>query len=75
MAAIAYASLMPGRFVPRLLYSYHLEHFAAFYVAALISAAAFPRTRLRKIGVIALILAVVTREGADDLGPGLDGHL
>src|SRR5665213_1841847 len=53
LAAVGYASL-PGRRVPRLLYSYHLEHFAAFYLAALIAAAAFPRSRLRNIGIVAL---------------------
>ena len=59
VAAIGYASLVPGRYVPRLLYSYHLEHFAAFYMAALIAAAAFPRSRLRTIGIIAVVMALV----------------
>src|SRR3569833_3109289 len=50
LLGITYASLTPGRYVPRLLYSYHLEHFAAFYVATLIAAAALPRAKLRWIG-------------------------
>jgi hypothetical protein len=58
VAAVAYASLAPGRYVPRLLYSYHLEHFAAFYVVALTGSAALPRARLRWLGAASVVLAL-----------------
>ena len=35
--------------MPRFLASLHLEHFAAFYLVSLATAAACPRTQLRKI--------------------------
>ena len=47
VAALVYATVMPGSAVPKLFYSNNLEHFAAFYVGALTAAAAFPRRRLR----------------------------
>jgi hypothetical protein len=46
---IAAGSLIPAKAVPRFLGSLHLEHFAAFYLVALATAAACPRTQLRKI--------------------------
>ena len=58
-AAVAFASLAPPRYVPHVLYSYHLEHFAAFYVVALAAAAALPRARLRNIGATAVVLAAL----------------
>ena len=58
VVAVAYASLAPGRYVPRLLYSYHLEHFAAFYMVALLGSAALPRARLRWLGAASVVLAL-----------------
>ncbi len=49
------ASLAPN--VPQLLYSFHLEHFAAFYVVTLLAAAARYRTRLRRLAIDILLLA------------------
>jgi hypothetical protein len=46
---IAGGSVIPPRVLPRFLASLHLEHFAAFYLLALATAAACPRTQLRKI--------------------------
>ena len=61
--AIAYASLAPGRYVPRLLYSYHLEHFAAFYVLCLMATAAFPRAQLRALGLACMLIAAMLEGG------------
>jgi len=57
------ASLLPAPVVPRILYSYHLEHFAAFYLLALIAAAACPRLRLRHILICMMGFAAIL-EGA-----------
>jgi hypothetical protein len=57
--AIVGASLIPPTVVPRFLGSLHLEHFAAFYLLALATAAASPRTQLRKILVWLVGFAVV----------------
>jgi ribose/xylose/arabinose/galactoside ABC-type transport system permease subunit len=56
---IAGASLIPPGIVPRFLGSLHLEHFAAFYLLALATAAACPRTQLRKILVTLMGFAIV----------------
>lgn len=62
LLAIFLASIAPGWLTPQLLGSHHLEHFAAFYVAACAGLAAMPRTQIRSIAVgyllFALILAV-----------------
>jgi len=63
VAALMYATVMPGSAVPRLFYSNNLEHFAAFYVGALTAAAAFPRRRLRWL-TLALGLFAATLEGS-----------
>jgi hypothetical protein len=47
--AIVVGSLIPTKALPRLLASAHLEHFAAFYLLTLATAAACPRTQLRRI--------------------------
>jgi len=58
LAALVYATAVPGARAPHLLYSNNLEHFAAFYIVALVTAAAFPRLKLRwlalGLGVFAL---------------------
>lgn len=51
LVAVSFASLAPAGWVPRVLFSRHLEHFAAFYVATLLACAAFPRARLLKLGL------------------------
>ena len=47
--AIVIAVFLPAEFVPRFARSHYLEHFAAFYVAALFAFAAFPRKQLRRV--------------------------
>jgi hypothetical protein len=57
IVAICFASLAPAGWVPRVLYSYHLEHFAAFYLAALSMAAARYRTSVYRVLLDATVLA------------------
>ena len=63
IAATTFASLAPVSWLPHLLYSYHLEHFAAFYVMAFAMAAARYRTRLfvilRDVVVLASLLEAI----------------
>jgi O-antigen ligase len=57
--AIVVAVFMPAEMVPDFVHSPHLQHFAAFYVAALFGMAAMPRTRLRTIGIGYVAFATV----------------
>jgi hypothetical protein len=57
IAAVSFASLAPTTWIPRLLYSYHLEHFAAFYLTALSMAAARYRAGLNRVLLDLVILA------------------
>lgn len=58
--AIVAASLGPTTWLPRLLYSNNLEHFAAFYVVALIFYAARYRSSLgRVLRDVALLASVL----------------
>ena len=50
--AILFASFAPVGAMPRMLYSYHLEHFAAFYLVALAASAAFVRRKALHLGAI-----------------------
>jgi len=59
LIALAYASLAPAQYVPRIFQNYHVEHFAAFYIVALLSSAALPRARLEQISVSLALLAAV----------------
>ena len=56
---IAGGSMIPPKYLPRFLASLHLEHFAAFYLLALATAAACPRTQLRKILICLMGFATV----------------
>ncbi|MDB5459158.1 MAG: VanZ like protein [Caulobacteraceae bacterium] len=60
IAGVSFASLAPSNWVPHLLYSYHLEHFAAFYLMTLSMAAAryhvSPSRLLLDVAVLASIL-------------------
>jgi hypothetical protein len=74
--AIVVAVFLPPQLVPQFARSHYLEHFAAFYVAALFAAAALPRTRLRRIGS-GFVLFAVGLEGSHllagaQLGPLID---
>jgi hypothetical protein len=55
---IVLAVIAPGWLVPRMLRSHYLEHFAAFYVAALAGAAAMPRMQIRRLGTGYLLFAL-----------------
>jgi hypothetical protein len=57
--AIAVAVYLPPHLVPNFVNSHYLQHFAAFYVAALFGMAAFPRLRLRTVVVAYVIFATV----------------
>lgn len=61
--AIVVAVFLPPELVPRFARSHYLEHFAAFYVAALCAFAALPRTRLRGI-VLGFVVFAVLLEGS-----------
>jgi hypothetical protein len=57
IAAVSLASLAPTSWIPHLLYSYHLEHFAAFYLMALSMAAARYRASLNRVMLDVVVLA------------------
>lgn len=57
--AIVVAVFMPRSMVPEFARSHYLEHFAAFYVAALFGLAAMPRMQLRRLGVAYVVFAVL----------------
>jgi hypothetical protein len=48
-AAIVIAVFLPRAMVPQVLRSHYLEHFAAFYTAALAGLAAMPRQPMRRV--------------------------
>jgi hypothetical protein len=47
VCGLLFAALAPRQIVPRLFYSYHVEHFVAFYIVALLSAAGLTRVSVR----------------------------
>lgn len=57
--AIVVAMFLPRPMVPRFARSHYLEHFAAFYVAALFALAAMPRTQVRRIGGGYMVFATI----------------
>ncbi len=59
IGAICFASLAPAGWMPRVLYSYHLEHFAAFYLVALSMSAARYRANVYRVMMDIVILATV----------------
>jgi hypothetical protein len=74
--AIVVAVFLPPQLVPQFARSHYLEHFAAFYVAALFAAAALPRTRLRRIGLGFVLFAIALESShllaGAQLGPLID---
>jgi hypothetical protein len=58
-AALCFASVVPAGWLPRLFYSYHLEHFAAFYLVALAMTVARYRVKVRRLMGDAVVLASV----------------
>jgi len=59
LVAIAVAVIAPGWLTPKILHSHYLQHFAAFYVAALAGAAAMPRARMRHLAAGYMIFAAL----------------
>jgi hypothetical protein len=59
ITAIVVAVFLPERLVPDFVYSHYLQHFAAFYVAALFGLAATPRSRLRTVAAGFVAFATV----------------
>lgn len=57
--AIVIAVFLPPKLVPDFVYSHYLQHFAAFYVAALLGLAAWPRTKLRTVAVRFFVFATL----------------
>ena len=57
--AIVVAVYLPPHLVPDFVRSPYLQHFAAFYVAALCALAAFPRARLRNVAIGVVAFATV----------------
>jgi hypothetical protein len=57
--AVVVAALGPSEYVPRIFSSYHLEHFVAFYVLAILAAMALPRVRVIQIALVLAVLATV----------------
>jgi hypothetical protein len=59
LIAVVFAAVGPSQFVPRIFYSYHIEHFAAFYVLSVLACAGLPRSPLRQIVLTLALMAVV----------------
>jgi len=59
IVAVTFASLAPPSLVPHVFYSYHIEHFAAFYVLAFVAAAGLPRQRLAALCFALIAFAIV----------------
>src|ERR1700749_3297033 len=59
VVALCFASLAPSGWMPRVLYSYHLEHFAAFYLVALSMAAARYRANVYRVMTDIAVLATL----------------
>jgi hypothetical protein len=49
IVAIVFASLAPSGLVPHIFYSYHVEHFAAFYVATLLVLTGLARAPISRL--------------------------
>jgi hypothetical protein len=59
LIAVVFAAVGPSEYVPRFFFSYHIEHFAAFYVLTILAAAGLPRVRLHQVGLMLVVMAVV----------------
>ncbi len=57
--AVAFASLAPSSIIPHIFYSYHVEHFAAFYVLAFVAAAGLARFNLTRLSLGVIAFAIV----------------
>jgi len=59
LIAVAFASLAPPNLIPHVFYSYHVEHFVAFYLVAAAASAGLPRQRLTTLSFCMIAFAVV----------------
>jgi len=59
LIAVVFAAVGPSSLVPHVFSSYHIEHFAAFYVLAILAAAGLPRTHLVQIALALILVAVI----------------
>jgi len=59
LVAVAFASLAPPSLIPHIFYSYHVEHFAAFYVLGAIASAGLPRQSLTTLSLGLIAFAIV----------------
>jgi hypothetical protein len=75
-AAIVIAVFLPSSMVPNFVRSHYLQHFAAFYVAALLGLAASPRVKLYTVAlrlfVFATLLEALHLFGGAELRPLVD---
>ena len=76
IVAIVIAVFLPPWMVPDFVKSHYLQHFAAFYVAALAGLAAMPRVRLRTLAtgyfLFATLLEASHLPAGAPLGPLID---
>jgi hypothetical protein len=59
LVAVVFASVAPPQYVPRVFFSYHIEHFAAFYLISILAAAGLPTLRLSQITFAIILMALV----------------
>jgi len=59
LIAIVVAVFLPSRMVPHFVRSHYLQHFAAYYVAALFGLAASPRARVRTVALRLFAFATI----------------
>jgi Na+/H+-dicarboxylate symporter len=59
LVAVAFALLAPPSLIPHIFYSYHVEHFAAFYVLAAVASAGLPRQTLTTLSLGLIAFAIV----------------
>ena len=59
-AGIMFCVFAPHWVVPRIVYSYHVEHFAAFFLLATLASAASPKRPLGELCVVLALFAGLT---------------
>src|SRR5580658_10528988 len=59
VGAVVVASIAPPQYIPRVFFSYHIEHFAIFYLIAILAAAGLPTIRLHQVACVLVLMAFV----------------
>jgi hypothetical protein len=59
IVAVIVASVAPPQYIPRIFFSYHIEHFAVFYLIAVLAAVGLPAIRLYQLGFSLVLMALV----------------